>query len=732
MTVIVSTVCALGGRLLSQDFITVNGTAQCHKNTTGPIYEAYCNNPEIATEESCAFFNANNISYFPAMPGLTSQKFFENFFESHYREKGKAYDNVDFPADRKYGQGPNIADVTSSFMLLLGIYFPSVTGIMAGSNRSGDLTNPQKSIPMGTILAITMTSLVYLSSPLLFAAICDGSVMRDKFGESYGGILLVAAFAWPHFWVILIGSCLSTIGAGLQSLTGKCLPLLLLYKKYMFLSFVGLCLCIALMFISSWYYTIVAWALAFAIYKYIEFRGASKEWGDATRGLQMSTAKEAILKLGNKPIHTKNWRPQILVYLPLDENFQARHDRLLDLVYQLKAGHGLTLVASILEGDIIDRRNDMIAAKAHLSDLIQDHRIKGLAEVLVASTIDEGMKNMAQCAGLGNLRHNTLMVSYPEDWRVDCKSSGSKLSKFISTLRAAQACDIAMLVPKGIDSFPLSKGNQMIGNVDVWCIVHDGGLLLLTSYLLMRNRVWRKCHLRIFVVATEEDDIVNLKKDMTKFLYDLRINASVEVVAMSTADISAYVAQRTASIEQRRALLMQMKISTVEARCDPQLIVDQHRKPSSADINPADIVKSNCSIDSHKLLPAISATSTESSDQSPDHATNVTNTSSSDSASKEDTKPSNLKPDTESNDKPISNHSHHCTVSFATGSNVAVSESDKSTNPKENDANSELNRGINEFTFSPSNPLTKLVQKAAREAGSKEEYLLNKAHPGRM
>lgn len=36
----------------------------------------------------------------------------------------------------------------------------------------------------------------------------------------------------------------------------------------------------------------------------------------------------------------------------------------------------------------------MIAVKAHLSDLIQQHRIKGLAEVLVASTIDEGMKNM--------------------------------------------------------------------------------------------------------------------------------------------------------------------------------------------------------------------------------------------------------------------------------------------------------------------------------------------------
>lgn len=35
------------------------------------------------------------------------------------------------------------------------------------------------------------------------------------------GRLVVAELAWPHFWVILIGSLLSTIGAGLQSLTGE-------------------------------------------------------------------------------------------------------------------------------------------------------------------------------------------------------------------------------------------------------------------------------------------------------------------------------------------------------------------------------------------------------------------------------------------------------------------------------------------------------------------------------
>lgn len=53
-------------------------------------------------------------------------------------------------------------------------------GIMAGSNRSGDLADPQKSIPIGTILAIITTSTVYLSSVLLFAATVDPLLLRDK------------------------------------------------------------------------------------------------------------------------------------------------------------------------------------------------------------------------------------------------------------------------------------------------------------------------------------------------------------------------------------------------------------------------------------------------------------------------------------------------------------------------------------------------------------------------
>lgn len=39
------------------------------------------------------------------------------------------------------------------------------------------------------------------------------------------------------------------------------------------LSLFGVALCVALMFISSWYYAMGAFAIAISIYKYIEYKG---------------------------------------------------------------------------------------------------------------------------------------------------------------------------------------------------------------------------------------------------------------------------------------------------------------------------------------------------------------------------------------------------------------------------------------------------------------------------
>uniref|UniRef100_A0A158RDR2 Solute carrier family 12 member 6 n=1 Tax=Hydatigena taeniaeformis TaxID=6205 RepID=A0A158RDR2_HYDTA len=639
-------VCALGGRLIAKSRILANGTLQCHKNITGPLYHLYCG--QNTSIDACEFFNANNVTEFPAIPGLASNMFYDNVLTAYYREAGESYDDISFPPSAEYGQASAIADITTSFTILIAIFFPSVTGLMAGSNRSGDLANPQFSIPVGTLCAVMVTSFVYLSTTLFFPAVADGRVLRDKFGESMGGEMLVAALAWPHSWVIRIGTLLASIGAGLQCLTGaprllqaiaqdEVISFLSIFKvvtkrgeplraqlltyaisqgavliasidaitplitmffllcygfvnlatalndylkepswrprfKYhhWLLSSIGVCICLTLMFISSWYYALAALAIAGGIYKYIEYMGASKEWGDATRGLQFTTATRAILALGTKPIHTKNWRPQLLVYVPVRNDLSVGESNLLHLVRQLKAGKGLTLVTTILEGDICARKDDVELVKSQLDEQLVKCRVKGLASVIVAQSVAEGMKNMVQSAGLGNLRHNTILLTYPEDWRQTEDKENAPI------LRTAQACSLAILMPRFIEAFPQSKDTALTGTVDLWFIVHDGGILLLTAYLLLRNRVWCKCRLRVFVVTGEPDTNGVLKKVMTRFVYDLRISAEVEIVEMSKTDISAYALQRTVAADQRRELLKEMRCQDVASKTDLQTVIDEH------------------------------------------------------------------------------------------------------------------------------------------------------------
>ncbi|CAB1349664.1 unnamed protein product [Coregonus sp. 'balchen'] len=329
------------------------------------------------------------------------------------------------------------------------------------------------------------------------------------------------------------------------------------------LSFLGASLCLSLMFISSWYYALVAMLIAGCIYKYIEYRGAEKEWGDGINGLSLNAARYALIRLEEAPPHTKNWRPQMLLLLNLDSDHTVKHPRLLSFCTQLKAGKGLTIVGSVLEGTYMTKEAEVKKAE------------QGFCHVVASSNLRDGFSHLIQTAGLGGMKHNTVLMAWPGTW----KQSNDPVSwkNFIETVRETTAAHQALLVAKNVDSFPTNADRLGQGTIDVWWIVHDGGLLMLLPFLLRQHKVWRKCKMRIFTVANMDDNSIQMKKDLQMFLYHLRLDAEVEVVEMHDSDISAFTYEKTLVMEQRSQMLKQMQLSRTEREREIQSITDSSR-----------------------------------------------------------------------------------------------------------------------------------------------------------
>ena len=64
-----------------------------------------------------------------------------------------------------------------SFWVVFAVFFPAVTGIMAGVNMSGDLEDPGRSIPKGTFAAIGVGYVIYMALPLLLASRADTATL---------------------------------------------------------------------------------------------------------------------------------------------------------------------------------------------------------------------------------------------------------------------------------------------------------------------------------------------------------------------------------------------------------------------------------------------------------------------------------------------------------------------------------------------------------------------------
>ncbi|KRZ06483.1 Solute carrier family 12 member 6, partial [Trichinella zimbabwensis] len=610
--------------------------------------------------------NEGTIKEMNAIVGATSGIILDNLFSKYLDTNDFIQSNDSKITNNEYEEISDtyvVADMASSFTILIGVFFPSVTGIMQGSNRSGNLRDASRSIPVGTLAAQIITSIAYLLGVLCFGASMNGMFLRDKFGAGAYGRLAAAELAVPHPMVIVIGSFIASAGAGMQCLTGAprllqaialdgVIPMLHYFQKstkrgeplraifvsiaicelfiliaflesitalisqfflmcylsvnaacvlqsvlkapswrprfrfyHWSLSMFGAALCVAVMFMSHWIFACVAIIIGMIAYKYIEYRGAEKEWGDGIRGLRLAAASYALTNLEEGPVHTKNWRPQLLVLCTVSsDRTNIENEQIVAFASQLKAGNifsftpvsanvifvfcirlvfilfflgkGLTVLASVLNGKFLNMLAEVAATKMIMKEVCRRMKIRGFCEVLVAGDVTEGMSALVQTSGLGGLKHNTVIMSWPQKWR----NGNFEAVKFVETIRLTTAAKSALVVIKDVQQFPSNK-EKIVGCMDVWWILHDGGIMILLAFLLRQNRVWRNTKLRIFTVCQSEEDLDKVRESMKTFIYHLRMDATVDVVCLTKYDISEYAHELTLKREQRQKMLDQLGLT---------------------------------------------------------------------------------------------------------------------------------------------------------------------------
>ncbi len=117
--------------------------------------------------------------------------------------------NNELPEDNRNGDSPILP---LGFFAVFAIIFPAFTGMTAGVGLSGDLKDPGKSIPNGTLTATFAGMIIYLfiAYKLSISATPADLANTDS--------LVMAKIAWQGWWIIPVGLAAATLSSALGSI----------------------------------------------------------------------------------------------------------------------------------------------------------------------------------------------------------------------------------------------------------------------------------------------------------------------------------------------------------------------------------------------------------------------------------------------------------------------------------------------------------------------------------
>ncbi len=472
------------------------------------------------------------------------------------------------------------------FWVGFAIFFPAVTGVMAGLGLSGDLRDPGKAIPLGSIAAVVTGFAVYMLVPFLLTLGTEPEVLRDDPMVWSRVAFLGPWLVMPGLWAAIFSSAVGSILAAprtLQALARDGIAPRFLWRPpsdpkgllpgmtvaiaiavaAVFLGNLNAVASVVSMFFLTVYGTVnlvaafevlsgdpswrprlkVPWAVSLigglacgvvmvlispvagaialvaelGLWLHLSRREQAARWGDARRGLYEALIRWALIRLNERPISSRNWRPHILVYVddPVKE---------LDLIRfgdWFSQGRGVVSVANLVVGDLMEDDLELEKRREVFKEVIDSEGIVVFPEVDVVGDVVGGIVQVSQANGMAGMASNTVLLGWPDDLnlRADFLRVMAKLE------RLNKSFVLGRIRPSHLFRRKEAKIHIWWGGLE-----RNGDLMLLLAHLLQNNPAWRDARVQVMSVASSEIMKTHTEQSLKQLIPEIRIHADVRVI----------------------------------------------------------------------------------------------------------------------------------------------------------------------------------------------------------
>ena len=491
----------------------------------------------------------------------------------------------------------------SGFAESFSIFFPAVTGIMAGVGMSGDLKNPRKSLPRGTLLAIGTGFLVYTAVPIWLAYNADSKTLMSDVNIMWSIARfpsLIYAGVWGATLSSAIGSFM-TAPRTLQALAqdrlvphifargsgknheprlGTAFTFALALGGIMLGSLDNIAELLTMFFLATYGFTNLAcglerWAANpsfrpdFRVPASVSLAGGigcfyvmsimnlpamlgafaicGIIWAIVQRRSLHTTWGDARHGIWSALVRTALHQLQRAEFHP--QNWRPNllilggdvreRMHLLEMGSAMVQDRGIVTYMNLLPGSVPDRAAARVERQQELDQILSQRFPHVFGRVDIVDDIYRGAVAIAQSYGVGSFAANTVMLG----WR----KNPENFDVYIHMLRDLILLDRSLLLVHD----PSGHGFRNYKKIQIWWsgLAQNGGLMLLVAHLITADPRWRRASVELIMVVDSEDEQRDALLKTSDMLSSARLRASARVILRDGQGIRSIMQRESAGTD---------------------------------------------------------------------------------------------------------------------------------------------------------------------------------------